>query len=159
MPPRISHRAAWRDDEDRRGSRASLSSADIVSHFTQAIGVFPTNDETRRILRAADQSWQQSLIDAGLWGNQALSMTGRHLEENPIFGAASDAARAMLDDLDAPSLRAMRQGLVDGRRLERYMIILLIGLGAIGPVLRPRVPGRSQPTGRRAPARAGQVAP
>jgi diguanylate cyclase (GGDEF)-like protein len=104
---------------------------DIATEFEQAINTFPADNGTREILRAARQSWQKGLTDSGLWGDQILAMTGPHLEENPIFGAASDAARGMLDDLNTPSLNAMHQGLANAERLERYMIMFLIVLFAL----------------------------
>jgi len=100
----------------------------IVTDFELAIKTFPPDNGTRQILRRAQQSWQQGLTDAGLWGDQIRAMTGSHLEENPVFGAASDTARGMLDELNTPSLNAMHQGLASAKRLERYMIIFLIGL-------------------------------
>jgi diguanylate cyclase (GGDEF)-like protein len=104
---------------------------DIVTEFDRAIKTFPADNGTRQILRTAQKSWQQGLAGAGLWGDQVLIMTGPHLEENPIFGAASDTARGTLDDLNTPSLNAMHQGLADGKRLERYMIMFLIALFAL----------------------------
>ena len=103
----------------------------IVSEFDRATGTFPAAGGTRQILRTARQSWQQGLTDAGLWGDQVQVMTGPHLEENPVFGAASDTARGMLDDLNAPSLAAMHRGLADAKRLERDMIIFLAALFAL----------------------------
>jgi diguanylate cyclase (GGDEF)-like protein len=102
----------------------------IAASFDHAIGVFPAGNGTREILGKAHAAWQKGLTDAGLWGGQALVITGLHLEENPIFGAASDSARALLDDLDAPSLRAMHEGLASGERLERYLITSLVVLFA-----------------------------
>jgi diguanylate cyclase (GGDEF)-like protein len=102
---------------------------DIVAEFEQAAKTFPAGNGTREILRNARQAWQQSLVDAHLWGDQALAAVV--LESTPAniaFGAASDAPREMLDDLNVPSLRALHQGLADGKRLEKYLIIILAGL-------------------------------
>jgi diguanylate cyclase (GGDEF)-like protein len=101
---------------------------DIATGFERAIKTFPADNGTQQILRTAQRSWQKGLTDAGLWGDQIVAMTGAHLAENPVFGAASDTARGMLDDLNTPSLNAMHQGLAAGKRLERYMIIFLIAL-------------------------------
>jgi diguanylate cyclase (GGDEF)-like protein len=102
--------------------------ADIIAEFERAVATFPAHNGTREILRGARQTWEQGLTAAGLWGDQPLTVTGSHLTENLTFGADSDAPRGMLDELNAPSLRDMYQGLADGKRLERYMIIVLVGL-------------------------------
>jgi methyl-accepting chemotaxis protein len=101
---------------------------DITAHFVQAIPVFPASNGTRAILRKTQQAWQDGLTKAGLWSAQVQAMQGLHLEENPIFGAASDDSRGMLDDLEKPSLKAMHDGLASGARLERLLILVLAGL-------------------------------
>jgi diguanylate cyclase (GGDEF)-like protein len=102
---------------------------DIVAEFEQATKTFPAGNGTREILRNARQAWQQSLVDAHLWGDQALAgVPLGGAPANIAFGAASDAPREMLDDLNVPSLRALHQGLADGKRLEKYLIIILVGL-------------------------------
>jgi diguanylate cyclase (GGDEF)-like protein len=100
---------------------------DISKHFAAAIQVFPARNGTRAILRRADQAWQDGLTKAGLWGDQARTVKV-HLEENPIFGAASDDSRGMLDELEAPSLQAVHAGLANGARLERLLIMALTAL-------------------------------
>ncbi|MDQ1541330.1 MAG: hypothetical protein QOH29_2056 [Actinomycetota bacterium] len=96
--------------------------ASIVDQFTAASKVFPSTDGTRAILHDTEQSWRAGLLDAGLWSTQVLTMEGLHLEENPIFGSASDDARGMLDSLQQPSLAAMRSGLATDAHLERVLI-------------------------------------
>jgi diguanylate cyclase (GGDEF)-like protein len=108
---------------------------DIVDHFAEAIQVFPAGNGTREILRKTEQAWQDGLTKAGLWGNQVQAMHGLHLEENPIFGAASDNSRGMLDDLEQPSLKAMHDGLASGAALERLLIIALAGLFGLALVV------------------------
>jgi diguanylate cyclase (GGDEF)-like protein len=102
--------------------------ARIVDQFAAATKVFPNTDGTRAILQRTEQSWHDGLVAAGLWGAQVQAMQGSHLEENPIFGSASDDARGMLDSLQQPSLSAMRSGLANDAHLERA---LMAGLAAL----------------------------
>jgi len=98
---------------------------DIDQTFLRTAEIFPSSDGSRQILARVRADWEQGLRDAGLWGGQALAMTGVHLAENPVFGADSDASRGELDELEAPSLRAMHRGLAQGRVWERYVIVSL----------------------------------
>jgi diguanylate cyclase (GGDEF)-like protein len=92
--------------------------------FTDIAEIFPAGDGSRQILLKARADWQDGLTGAGLWGTRALARTP-DADDNPVFGADSDASRGELDQLDAPSLLAMHHGLARGRAWERYIIAAL----------------------------------
>ena len=106
--------------------------SEILLRFDHTTAIFPAGNGTHQILDRARENWQQSLTTAHLWGrDQVMAVTGSHEKVSQTFGADSDAARGVLDELDAPSLRAMHEGLADGRALERYMIVFLGALFAL----------------------------
>jgi diguanylate cyclase (GGDEF)-like protein len=134
-------RAAWGEHEkgghfllsDRPLDRAAFlrEQSGVEAVFAEALAIFPAGNGTRETLRHAQQAWQKSLSVVGIWGDAALAKTGVHLEQNPVFGAASDAGLESLNALDAPSLYDFHQGLANGKKLERYMLGLLVGLFAM----------------------------
>jgi diguanylate cyclase (GGDEF)-like protein len=134
-------RIAWREHEKfghylvsgQPVDRAAFlhQQANVEAAFAQALAIFPAGNGTRETLRRAHQQWEQSLSAVGIWGDQALTKTGVHMEENPALGLASEAGLAVLNDLEAPSIHNFRQGLDNGKKLERYVLVLLVGLFAM----------------------------
>ena len=105
--------------------------ADLTALFARATAIFPAGNGTRETLQKARQSWEKGLSDSSLWGNQVFSGHVWTPEDNPTLGMAGDTARGILDDLDPPSLLVLHQGLAEAKKLERNMIILLVGLFAL----------------------------
>jgi diguanylate cyclase (GGDEF)-like protein len=105
--------------------------ADEVALFERAIAIFPAGNGTRETLQKARRAWEKGLSDSSLWGNQVYSGHVWTPADNPTLGRAGDDTRAILDDLDPPSLLVLHQGLANGKTLERNMIILLAGLFAL----------------------------
>ena len=101
---------------------------DIGTEFDRAIGVFPASNGSQQILLRTRQAWQVGLTAAGLWGDQALTTNGEDLQATEDLGAQADDMRGILDELEAPSVLAVHQGLANGKTLERNMILLLVTL-------------------------------
>ena len=108
---------------------------EISARFEAVETTFPTTDGLRATVVEADHSWQSGLTEYGLWGEQVKVLHGKHLTENPTFGASSDATYALLDGLSAPSLDAMGAGLARGGDLENLLDATLVGLFAFAVVL------------------------
>ena len=100
----------------------------ISALFDQAATKFPTTTNLRATIVEAHRSWRQGLMTYGLWGAQGTSLHGNHAADNPLYGASSDAADALLAGVEAPSLDAMNQSLAHGADLEHLLIVALAGL-------------------------------
>jgi diguanylate cyclase (GGDEF)-like protein len=94
----------------------------IVRIFDTTLTTFPAGAATRGRLHQAEHAWHTALTRVGLWGDQVATLHGDHPALQAPFGTDSDAARALLDDLQNPSLVSMRARLADGERLERLLL-------------------------------------
>jgi diguanylate cyclase (GGDEF)-like protein len=102
--------------------------AAIARTFRAASAIFPPGKSTRGVIRESADAWRAALTKAGLWGDQVRTFVGPHAERQAQLGTDSDTARALLDGLQQPSLRAMRNHLADNERLERALLLTLSGL-------------------------------
>jgi diguanylate cyclase (GGDEF)-like protein len=100
----------------------------ITRRFADARVTFPRGAETTGLLDRAEAAWRSALTNAGLWGDQVAVTTGAHADLQAPLGTQSDMARALLDRLQEPSLESMRQDLSNELRLERLLMITLLGL-------------------------------
>jgi len=102
---------------------------DLSDAFTDARTVFPSGD-VARILARARAAWQLSMTKAGLWGVPVITFVrpaSSTVDEQTqvTLGADGDAARALLADLQQPSLVAMRADLANNAGLERLLWVAL----------------------------------
>jgi diguanylate cyclase (GGDEF)-like protein len=108
-----------------------LEQQDLEELFRAAAAV-PVTDEGRpEALSAAQQDWQTGLEQAGLWGDQALKLTGSNVADAAAFAAANSTVRAQLAAVQQSSLQALNRGLVDTRELEGLLVIGRFGLFAV----------------------------
>jgi diguanylate cyclase (GGDEF)-like protein len=100
----------------------------ILQLFERAAVTFPTTDGLRATILEAKRSWEHGLKTFGLWGATGASLHGNHAAENPTYGASSDASDSLLSGIEAPSLKAMDQGLTRSTTLEDTLVFVLAGL-------------------------------
>jgi diguanylate cyclase (GGDEF)-like protein len=114
-----------------------LEQQDIEELFGAAAAVHAADEGRPEALSAAQQDWQAGLEQAGLWGDQALNLTGSNVADAAAFAAASSTVRTQLAAVQQSSLLALNRGLVDTRELEGLLVIGRFGLFvvAIGATL------------------------
>jgi len=107
-----------------------------VSHrFDQVATVFPTDYGMRAIIIKTHKSWEDGLRAAGLWGDQLPALHGNHINENPAFDTSNENTSELLGTLEAPSQKAMDQGLAHEVYLARILIIALAALFGLAAVV------------------------
>jgi len=89
----------------------------------------------REELAAARQSWQESLSAHGLWGSQAESLQGNHVDETPAFAAASAGVRQQLAEIRHFSLDELDKGLAHSSELEQLLFVGRITLFFVAVVV------------------------
>jgi len=104
---------------------------EISRRFDQVATVFPTGYGMRAIIIKTGQSWENGLRAAGLWGDQLPALHGNHTVGNPAFDTSNENTSELLGTVEAPSHRAMDQGLAHEVYLARILIIALAGLFAL----------------------------
>lgn len=103
---------------------------EISSLFDQAATVFPASNGMRATIVKAHQSWQNSLMTFGLWGDQVAALHGNHAD-NTAFDKSNDDTLALLAGIEVPSHDAMDRGIAHGVNLERMLIAALASLFAL----------------------------
>lgn len=96
---------------------------DISRLFEDTAAVLPDGTGIRESLATARRSWQDALSAHGLWGSQAQSLQGNHVEDTPAFAAASAGVRLQLADIRHYSLLEMDKGLAHSAELEQLLVI------------------------------------
>ena len=101
---------------------------EISRRFDQAATLFPTSNGMQAIIIKTHQSWENGLRASGLWGDQLQALHGNHAADNPAFDTSNENISKLLGSLEAPTHKAMDQGLAHGADLEQILIIALIVL-------------------------------
>lgn len=96
---------------------------DISRLFEDTAAALPDGTGIRESLATARRSWQEALTSHGLWGSQAQSLQGNHVDETPAFAAASAGVRLQLADIQHYSLLEMDKGLAQSAELEQLLVI------------------------------------
>jgi diguanylate cyclase (GGDEF)-like protein len=112
---------------------------DISRQFDVARRTFPSGNGTVATLAEANRLWQAALTKAGVWGDQVLTYVApsdlaKSEDIQAALGVDSDAARALVDGLQKPSLDAMHKGLANDARLQRLLmgtLAVLFGLAIV----------------------------
>jgi diguanylate cyclase (GGDEF)-like protein len=96
---------------------------DISRLFEDTAAALPEGTGIRESLATARRSWQEALTSHGLWGSEAQSLQGNHVNETPAFAAASAGVRLQLADIQHYSLLEMDKGLAHSAELEQLLAI------------------------------------
>jgi diguanylate cyclase (GGDEF)-like protein len=101
---------------------------ELVAEFRGADQEFPPEAGAAPLLQQAESAWQLALTKAGLWGSALTKLQSPENGRQTEFEVNSDAAAALLEELQGPALDVMQKGLSKDKTLERELLIALAGL-------------------------------